>query len=108
MPAQALDHGTGYLLAAAVLRALARRATEGGGWWADLSLAQTAAWLLGAQDEDARPGDAEPLDPAPWLAAVDTPAGRLTHALPAFALDGGPRTWAHPAVPWGTSPPAWR
>ncbi|KAB1901422.1 hypothetical protein F8274_30620, partial [Micromonospora sp. AMSO31t] len=45
LPAQALDHGTGYLLAAAVLRALARRAHEGGAWTAELSLARTAGWL---------------------------------------------------------------
>ncbi|EPH42811.1 putative CaiB/baiF CoA-transferase family protein C7orf10 like protein [Streptomyces aurantiacus JA 4570] len=31
LPAQALDHGTGHLLAAAVLRSLSERATEGAG-----------------------------------------------------------------------------
>jgi hypothetical protein len=107
LPAQALDHGTGYLLAGAVLRAVARRAVEGGGWRADLSLAQTAAWLLRAGTEPVGAEEPAPLDPEPWLATVDTPAGRVTHALPAFAVAGGPRTWATPAVAWGTSAPAW-
>ncbi len=46
LPAQALDHATGYLLAAAVLRALTDRARSGGGRLARLSLANTAHWLL--------------------------------------------------------------
>jgi crotonobetainyl-CoA:carnitine CoA-transferase CaiB-like acyl-CoA transferase len=107
MPAQALDHGTGYLLAAAILRALARRTTEGGSWHAELSLAQTACWLLGAPHDDQEPQSA-PADPAPWLQVVDTPAGRITHALPPITLTGGPTTWEHPVVPWGTSQPFWR
>ena len=106
MPAQALDHGTGYLLAAAVLRALARRTTEGGSWHAQLSLAQTACWLLGAPHEP-EPWS-EPVDPSPWLEVVDTPAGRVTHALPPIGLVGGPATWEHPVVPWGSSAAFWR
>ncbi|MEU6808607.1 CoA transferase [Streptomyces sp. NPDC046831] len=47
LPAQALDHGTGYLLAAAVLRALTDQADEGGSRTVRLSLARTAAWLTG-------------------------------------------------------------
>jgi crotonobetainyl-CoA:carnitine CoA-transferase CaiB-like acyl-CoA transferase len=107
LPAQALDHGTGYLLAAAVLRALALRATRGGTWRAQLSLAQTAHWLLGAP-RDPEPGAAEGFDPTPWLATVDSPMGRVTHALPPIALQGGPRTWAEPVLPWGSSPAFWR
>ena len=45
LPAQALDHGTGYLLAAAVLRALTERTGDGRGRLVRLSLARTAAWL---------------------------------------------------------------
>ncbi|MDR0360235.1 MAG: CoA transferase, partial [bacterium] len=106
MPAQALDHGTGYLLAAAVLRALARRTVEGGSWHAQLSLAQTACWLLGAPHEPEPWSD--PVDPSPWLEVVDTPAGRVTHALPPIGLAGGPVTWEHPVVPWGSSAAFWR
>ncbi|MBC2866527.1 CoA transferase [Streptomyces mexicanus] len=45
LPAQALDHGTGYLLAAAVPRALTEQSYEGGSRLVRLSLARTAAWL---------------------------------------------------------------
>jgi crotonobetainyl-CoA:carnitine CoA-transferase CaiB-like acyl-CoA transferase len=106
LPAQALDHGTGYLLAAAVLRALARRAHEGGAWTADLSLAGTARWLR--HELPAGPVTAaEPPDPAPWCAERDAPAGSLRYALPPLTLPGGPRTWASPPTPWGSDTAAW-
>jgi len=53
MPCQLLDHGTGYLCAAAVLRALAAQAAHGGTQVRELGLARTAHWLLGHQDSAA-------------------------------------------------------
>ncbi|GAA5040539.1 CoA transferase [Streptomyces siamensis] len=50
LPAQALDHGTGYLLAAGVLRALTEQAGDGGSRSVRLALAHTAAWLLDGTD----------------------------------------------------------
>jgi hypothetical protein len=97
LPAQALDHGTGYLLAAAVLGALA----EGGGSHIHLSLARTAAWLLDHAGHPQPPATA--WDPSRWL---DTADG-ITYALPPFAGPGVPRTWAHPPVPYGSSEAAW-
>ena len=47
MPCQLLDHGTGYLCAAAALQALARQSTHGGTEFRELCLARTAHWLLG-------------------------------------------------------------
>jgi crotonobetainyl-CoA:carnitine CoA-transferase CaiB-like acyl-CoA transferase len=75
LPAQALDHATGHLAAAVVLRALARQRAEGGGWHGELSLAQTAHWLLatdGGQD-DLGPGKAEP-----YLIELPSEQGRVT------------------------------
>jgi hypothetical protein len=46
LPVQALDHATGYRIAAAALRGLARRARGGGAEHAQLALAQTAADLM--------------------------------------------------------------
>jgi hypothetical protein len=108
LPAQALDHGTGYLLAAAVLRGLSRRLTEGGGWHAELALAQTAGWLLRHHRPDAAESNGSAPDPGPWLREVDVQPGRLRHAAPPFTVDGAPETWASPPVPWGSSPPTWR
>ncbi len=101
LPAQALDHGTGYLLAAAVLRALAQRARVGGGWVAELSLAQTAHWLLhGIPRTD--PGGVE-VPPDPWCAEMDG----IRYALPPVRLPGAPATWAHPPHAWGADRPVW-
>lgn len=106
LPAQALDHGTGYLIAAAVLRALARRAQEGGAWTAELSLARTARWLRQELPAGPVPAAAPP-DPEPWCAERDAPAGRLRYALPPVTLPGGPRTWASPPTRWGGDTAAW-
>lgn len=48
LPVQALDHATGYLMAAAVVRGLTRRLTEGKGSITRTSLARTAALLTSA------------------------------------------------------------
>src|SRR5262249_6247466 len=46
LPCQLLDHGTGYLAAAAALDGLRRQSETGGTYVRRLSLARTAAWLL--------------------------------------------------------------
>ena len=46
LPCQLLDHGTGYLAAAAALDGLRRQRRTGGTYVRRLSLARTAAWLL--------------------------------------------------------------
>src|SRR4029079_19209835 len=47
LPVQALDHATGYRIAAAALRGLARRARGEGAEHAQLALAETAQDLMG-------------------------------------------------------------
>ncbi|WP_328482718.1 CoA transferase [Streptomyces sp. NBC_00377] len=59
LPAQALDHGTGYLLAAAVLRALTEQSHDGGGRSVRLALARTAAWLTDGAGAGEGEGDGE-------------------------------------------------
>jgi crotonobetainyl-CoA:carnitine CoA-transferase CaiB-like acyl-CoA transferase len=108
LPAQALDHATGYLLAAAVLRALSSRTVRGGAWQADLSLAQTASWLVNGGLTGREPTGDEAYEPQRWCTEVDSEIGRFRYALPPVRLPGGPRTWAHPPRPWGTDPPTWR
>jgi hypothetical protein len=58
LPVQALDHGTGYLLAAAILRAVTESRASGGTRLTRLSLARTASWLLDgvATDRGGPPG----------------------------------------------------
>ena len=105
LPAQALDHATGYLLAAGVMAALRRRAEEGGSWRVRAHLARTAHWLLRTDALDAN-GDLVP-DPAPWLAGADTAYGRVVQPRPAFRIDDAPTVFPRPAHRWGTDAPEW-
>lgn len=115
LPAQALDHGTGYLLAAAVLRALAEQAREGGSRSVRLALARTALWLTeGVGDPEGPKGAAAdnaasaPYDgPQPWLSETDSALGRLRYALSPVSFEGGPVDWDRPPVPWGTEAARW-
>lgn len=99
MPAQALDHSAGYLLAAGITTALRRRLDEGGAWLVETSLARIAAELL-AQPRHPRQ------EVGPWQPTVIV-RGNVTSAAAAPHFDGGPDDWAAPAVPWGSSPAAW-
>ncbi|QPP05644.1 hypothetical protein G4Z16_03700 [Streptomyces bathyalis] len=117
LPAQALDHGTGYLLAAALMRALTeQRRGRCGARLVRLALSQTANWLMNgltsqispyALSQAAEAAAQEPVDPAAWLAETDSPLGRLRYALPPVAYDGSPTDWPHPPGMPGTDPAAW-
>jgi hypothetical protein len=52
LPVQALDHATGYFMAATAIRAVTRRLDEGFGMEAHLSLARTAKLLTDGGDGD--------------------------------------------------------
>lgn len=105
LPAQALDHGTGYLLAAGVLRALTEQHRAGGTRLVRLALAQTAHWLVHGLAP--APGGNDGFDAGRRLAETDSPMGRLRHALPAVSYEGGPVNWARPPGLWGTDAPVW-
>ncbi|MFD4988270.1 CoA transferase [Streptomyces sp. NPDC058374] len=105
LPAQALDHGTGYLLAAAVLRALTRRHRTGEGSLLRLSLARTAHGLLRADAPErapARDGGGEPL-----LREAVTARGTLRYVPSPVEFEGGPRDWSRTPGLWGTDAPRW-
>ncbi|MFI2261660.1 CoA transferase [Streptomyces tubercidicus] len=112
LPAQALDHGTGYLLAAAALRALTEQRRTGRATLATLSLARTARWLThelpAHEDGGPSPSGAAAYDPADHLRETDSPVGRLRHALPPVSFAGAPVTWTTPPGRCGTDAPVWR
>ena len=87
LPVQALDHATGYLVAAATLRALAGRERTGRAGRAQLALAATAAHLLAAGRREPEPAR-EP-DPAPHLVRL----GDLVVAAPPGSVDGQQLRW---------------
>ncbi|WP_097239868.1 CoA transferase [Streptomyces sp. 1331.2] len=124
LPAQALDHGTGYLIAAAVLRALTdQRTRRPGGRHLRFALAGTASWLLhGIEPEKPAQASPEPhapevhapeahaaeaYDPSRWLVETDSAYGRLRHALPPIGYEGAPTDWSRPPGRWGTDAPVW-
>jgi crotonobetainyl-CoA:carnitine CoA-transferase CaiB-like acyl-CoA transferase len=112
LPAQALDHGTGYLLAAAVLRALTEQSYEGGSRVVRLALARTALWLTAGLEAGDAEGDARAAydrydDPGPWLSETDSALGRLRHALSPLSFTGGPADWSRPPGGWGADPARW-
>jgi crotonobetainyl-CoA:carnitine CoA-transferase CaiB-like acyl-CoA transferase len=112
LPAQALDHATGYLVAAAVVEALTDRTTDGRGREVDGALARTARALLAAPGRD--PAHGAPHVPGAGC-VVDHPArldGRdvaATTTRPALdRLAGGPLDdYPAPARPWGADAPRW-
>ncbi|MFF5475499.1 CoA transferase [Streptomyces achromogenes] len=106
LPAQALDHGTGYLLAGAVLRALTEQSYDGGSRLVRLALARTAHWLTSGIRPEPAGGEPYP-GPDAWLAETGGVLGRLRYARPAVSFTGGPADWARPPVPWGSSPARW-
>jgi crotonobetainyl-CoA:carnitine CoA-transferase CaiB-like acyl-CoA transferase len=108
LPAQALDHATGYLLAFAAMAALIHRAEHGGSWHVRCSLAQTGTWLrnLGRID-GVRCHDPGFADVGDLMADTPSGFGTLTAVRHAAALSETPPHWARPAVPLGTHPPAW-
>jgi crotonobetainyl-CoA:carnitine CoA-transferase CaiB-like acyl-CoA transferase len=108
LPAQVVDHGTGYLAAFGAQVALLRRAREGGSYLVRVSLAQTGRWVdaLGRVDGRATPDLA--LESVQDLVAdAESPFGRLRHVLPAARFEETPAFWSRPTVPLGTHQPAW-
>ena len=108
LPAQVVDHGTGYLAAFGAQVALARRAREGGSYLVRVSLAQTGRWVDGLGRVDGRrTPDLTLEDVEDLMTDMDSPYGRLRHVVPAARLSETPAFWSRPAVPLGTHPAAW-
>ncbi|MFG2130058.1 CoA transferase [Streptomyces sp. NPDC048751] len=107
LPAQALDHGTGYLLAAAVLRALTEQSYEGCGRVVRLALARTAGLLTGWTVSG---GGAQGVlydGPGAWLTESDSDLGRLRYARSPVSFEGGPVDWGRPSGVLGADSAHW-
>ncbi|MCZ4079776.1 CoA transferase [Rhodococcus sp. H36-A4] len=98
LPAQALDHASGYLLAAGIVDALTSTRTSGSGRDVSVSLARTASWLTSARGRTEHP-DAASL-PGPDFTVTH---GSTTTALPALA---DYRDYPFPAHPLGSHAPS--
>ncbi|WP_068275333.1 CoA transferase [Aldersonia kunmingensis] len=100
LPAQALDHATGYFLAAGVLDALTGRLADRHGRDVDASLARTAARLLA--DPARTPDHRAAALPSDDILITN---GRIRTARPVLPeYDDYPE----PASPWGSDAATWR
>ena len=108
LPAQVLDHATGYLMSFAALSVLARRAVRGGSWHVRVSPAQTGYWLrqLGCIN-DLACHDLSFDDVSDRLEDTQSRSVRLTAVRHAAVMTETPPHWAPPTVPLGTHAPAW-
>lgn len=109
LPAQALDHASGYLLAAGVVAALARRVHTGRGHRVAVALARTADWLESLGTRPGRTSHAPtPQDAAPYLARwEETDWGPVDHVRPVGTVGGRAARWERPPVPRGTHESRW-
>jgi len=109
LPCQLLDHGTGYLAAAAALDGLRRQGDQGGTHVRRLSLARTALWLTSQgtrPHRDEGPVGVGPESPG-WLARLESGSGAVTAVAPPGALGGRRLQWPSPPTGYGDSPASW-
>jgi crotonobetainyl-CoA:carnitine CoA-transferase CaiB-like acyl-CoA transferase len=109
LPAQMLDHATGYLMAFGAMMAKARQAREGGSWHVRVSLAQTGRWLwnLGRVPDGLAQADIKADAVEPFMEDVPSGFGPLHAVKHSAILSKTPAYWARPAVPLGTDKPEW-
>lgn len=107
LPAQALDYATGYLAAAASLRALRVKRDEGRVLTARLSLARTAE-LLKLSSSDALNGQSLAVSDQDYLQETEEtdwgPVKRLTFPV---SFKGFEAVWRYPAKEFRTSTAEW-
>jgi CoA-transferase family III len=107
LPVQALDHATGYLLAAAAIRGVIARQSGSGPTIARLSLARVAKLLV---DNKGATSNTDFIPSGDKDFSVETeltdwgPAERLR---PPVSIEGNPMTWTSPASKLGSSAPTW-
>jgi crotonobetainyl-CoA:carnitine CoA-transferase CaiB-like acyl-CoA transferase len=107
LPVQALDHATGYLMAAAVLSALREAIQHGKTPQARLSLARTAELLASLRPSatGAQITKAEDADYAPTIESSGWGSG--LRLKPPLALAATQMHWDLPAAKTGSSPAQW-
>jgi crotonobetainyl-CoA:carnitine CoA-transferase CaiB-like acyl-CoA transferase len=109
LPAQILDHATGYLMAFGAMMAKARQSREGGSWHVGVSLAQTGRWLwgLGRVADGFKTADLRGEAVSPFLEEVPSGFGPLSAVSHSAILSKTPAFWARPAMPLGSHLPQW-
>jgi crotonobetainyl-CoA:carnitine CoA-transferase CaiB-like acyl-CoA transferase len=109
LPAQMLDHASGYLMAFGAMMAKARQSNEGGSWHVRVSLAQTGRWLwnLGRATDGFETADLPGEAVEPLMEQAASGFGPLRAVSHSALLSKTPAFWACPAMPLGSHPPRW-
>src|SRR6266850_6396462 len=109
LPAQMLDHATGYLMAFGAVMAKARQSREGGSWHVRVSLARTGQWLwnLGRVADGFKTKDLKGETVQPFIEEIPSGFGPLRSVRHSAALSKTPAFWARPAMPLGSHPDDW-
>jgi crotonobetainyl-CoA:carnitine CoA-transferase CaiB-like acyl-CoA transferase len=109
LPAQMLDHATGYFMAFGAMMAKARQAREGGSWHVQVSLAGTGRWLwnLGRVKDGMAIPDIKADAVTPLIEQLPSGFGPLQSVSHSARLSKTPAFWARPAMPLGSHQPKW-
>ena len=107
LPAQALDHASGYLMALGALAAVLKRAQEGGSWHVQVALARTGHWLQDLPKVTDGPAVAEAARPDDLLEESASGFGQLRALRHAGVIEGMAPRWTRPSVPLGDDRPMW-
>jgi hypothetical protein len=107
LPVQALDHATGYLMAASTITGLSLRATDGVGSHWRMSLARMAELLITTGDGGANSLDSTIDIPEATGPIEYTSWGDARRLAPPLDVDGAPLLWTIPSHELGSDEPTW-
>ncbi|WP_312495700.1 CoA transferase [Pseudomonas cremoris] len=107
LPLQALDHATGYLMAASAIQALSERLKSGRGGSARLSLARTARLLVEAGHVPEQPVLRAEAAGDQGLVVEQTSWGPAHRLLAPLTINGTPLQWDLPAEELGSHRAQW-
>jgi CoA transferase family III len=105
LPVQALDHATGYLMAAVAIRGITRRLKRERGTEARLSLARTAKLLIDHEAPSEEPLFAAETEADRCPAVEKTDWGDAQRLIPPLAIGSIAMRWEYPARKLGSDVP---
>jgi hypothetical protein len=106
LPCQLLDHGTGYLAAAAALDGLRRQRRYGGTPIRRVSLARIA-WLIASTPREPDSAAAAGDETGQHLVQLKAGGHTITAVSPPGTLAGEPLRWPHAGRGYGADTPVW-
>lgn len=108
LPGQALDHATGYILAAAAIRGLVERLQTGQGCEVRGSLARTARLVVSNGNQSVAMEAPASEQPSDWSDIVEqTGWGPARRIRPPVVIADNPMAWDLPSSKLGSSAAAW-